>query len=152
MRALGADSNIADDIVQDTFLEILRRPLKQYSDSATASYLRRVAHNLFISRCRREGRMTVTEHAEKFESAWMRWAGFESGGRVIDALEECVGRLTERARLALRLRYAEEASRERIAKALEITEHGAKNLLQRAKGQLRECVQGKITDDPANNR
>ncbi len=145
LRALGADAATADDLTQDTFLEIMRRPLQQFSDAATASYLRRVAHNFFISRVRREGRMTVTEHAEQFEAAWMRWAGFDSGNRAMDALSECLQRLTERAQLALRLRYAKEATREEIADALEISPHGAKNLLQRAKLQLKECVQQKIS-------
>jgi RNA polymerase sigma-70 factor (ECF subfamily) len=31
-----------------------------------------------------------------------------------------------------------------IARSLEITEHGAKNLMQRAKKQLRQCVEGKM--------
>lgn len=88
--------------------------------------------------------MTVTEHAEQFESSWMRWAGFDGGNLAIEALEECISRLTERAQVAIRMRYGKEATREVIAKTLEITEHGAKNLLQRAKGQLRDCVDKKI--------
>ncbi len=144
LRALGADVALADDLTQDTFLEVMRRPFEQYSDAATASYLRRVAHNLFISRRRREGRMTVTEHVEQFESAWMRWAGFDNGNSVLDALADCFARLTERAQLALRLRFAEDSSRQAIAEALAISEHGAKNLMQRAKMQLRECVEQKL--------
>jgi RNA polymerase sigma-70 factor (ECF subfamily) len=145
LRALGADTNTADDLTQDTFLEIMRKPLEQYSDAATASYLRRVAHNLFITRCRREGRMTVTEHAEQFEQSWMRWAGFDSGNVALDALTDCLSRLTQRAQLALRLRYARDASRTEIADSLDISTHGAKNLIQRAKAQLKECVQTKLT-------
>ena len=53
-------------------------------------------------------------------------------------------RLTERARLALEMRFRGEQSRAEIAKALEITEHGAKNLMQRAKQQLKECIETKI--------
>lgn len=144
LRALGAEASLADDLTQDTFLDIMRRPLQQFSDAATASYLRRVAHNLFISRCRREGKMHVTEHADQLESAWMRWAGFDSGDRALDALADCFKRLTKRAQEALRLRYAADASRDTIASSLAITEHGAKNLLQRAKNQLRECVEKKL--------
>ncbi len=144
LRALGADVALADDLTQDTFLEVMRRPFQQFSDAASASYLRRVAHNLLISRRRRDGRMTVTEHAEQFESSWMRWAGFDSGNTALDALADCFSRLTERAQLALRLRFAEESSRQSIAEALGISEHGAKNLMQRAKMQLRECVEQKL--------
>ncbi|RMF38263.1 MAG: sigma-70 family RNA polymerase sigma factor [Planctomycetota bacterium] len=144
LRALGADAALADDLTQDTFLEVMRKPFVQYSDAATAGYLRRVAHNLFISRRRRDAKMTVTEHAEAFDEAWMRWAGFDNGNPAIDALTDCFARLTERAQLALRLRFAEDASRARIANALGITEHGAKNLMQRAKAQLRDCVRQKM--------
>ncbi len=144
LRALGADAALADDLTQDTFLEIMRRPLEQYSDSATASYLRRVAHNFFISKRRREARMNVTQHAEQFESAWIRWAGFDSGNELLESLKDCFSRLTDRAQLALRLRFDQEASRQSIAQRLGISEHGAKNLMQRAKAQLRECLEKKI--------
>lgn len=141
LRALGADAALADDLTQDTFLEIMRHPFEQYSDAATASYLRRVAHNLFISRRRRDTRMSVTEHAEQFETAWLRWAGFDAGDELLDALQDCFRRLTNRAQLALRMRFGSEASREGIATTLGISEHGAKNLMQRAKSQLRECLE-----------
>jgi RNA polymerase sigma-70 factor (ECF subfamily) len=52
--------------------------------------------------------------------------------------------LTERARLALTMRFRDNSSRDDIAAALEITDHGAKNLMQRAKHQLRECIEKKI--------
>ena len=144
LRALGADVALADDLTQEAFLEVMRRPFEQYNDAASAGYLRRVAHNLFISRRRREGRMMVTDCAEDFETSWMRWAGFDAGNSVLDALAECFSRLTDRAQLALRLRFAEDSSRETIAEALAISEHGAKNLMQRAKAQLRECVEQKL--------
>ena len=144
LRALGADAALADDLTQDTFLEIMRRPLEQYSDSATASYLRRVAHNFFISRRRREARMTVTQHADQFEHAWIRWAGFDAGNQLLDALKDCFSRLTDRAQLALQLRFSDDASRQGIAERLGISEHGAKNLMQRAKAQLRECLEKKL--------
>ena len=144
LRALGAEAALADDLTQDTFLEVMRKPFQQYSHAATASYLRRVAHNLFISKRRREMRMNVTEHADKFESAWVRWAGFDAGDAVLEALADCLSRLTQRAQLALRLRFADESSRQSIANALEISEHGAKNLMQRAKSQLRDCLEKKL--------
>ena len=144
LRALGADSALADDLTQDTFLEVMRKPFIQYSDAATAAYLRRVAHNFFITRRRRDERLTVTEHAEFFDSAWMRWAGFDGGNAALDALAECFARLSERAQLALRLRFSEDASRQTIAEALGLGEHGAKNLMQRAKNMLKECVEQKL--------
>ncbi len=144
LRALGAESALADDLTQDTFLEVMRKPFEQFSPAATGSYLRRVAHNLFISRRRRDTKMTLTDQIENFENAWMRWAGFDAGNEMLDALHHCFERLTSRAQLALRLRFADEQSRQGIATALNISEHGAKNLMQRAKDQLRECLEAKM--------
>ena len=144
LRSVGAEAELADDLTQETFLETIRRPFEQISDAATASYLRRVAHNLLVSRRRREGRMVVTEHAEHMETAWTKWAGFDGGDRALEALSECFTQLTERAKLALRLRFVQEASRQAIADALGVGEHGAKNLMQRAKNALKECVEQKL--------
>jgi RNA polymerase sigma-70 factor (ECF subfamily) len=41
------------------------------------------------------------------------------------------------------MRFSENATREQIALSLGITEHGAKNLMQRAKLQLRQCLEEK---------
>ncbi len=57
LRALGCDACSADDLTQETFLEVLKRPFEQYNQQATAAYLRRVAHNLFITLRRRSGKV-----------------------------------------------------------------------------------------------
>lgn len=145
LRALGAERDLADDLTQETFLQIIRRPLEQISDAATAGYLRRVAHNLLVSRRRREGRMIVTENAEHMETAWTKWAGFDGGERALEVLTDCFSQLTERARAALKLRFDQGASRQAIARALGVGEHGAKNIMQRAKSILKECVELKLT-------
>ena len=144
LRALGCDCALADDLTQETFLAVLRRPFEQISFAATSGYLRRVAYHLLISYRRRNQRMIVTEQAEQLESDWMRWAGFDGGELAMELLTDCFARLTERAMLALRLRFRDNASRQEIAVQLGISEHGAKNLMQRAKSQLKECVESRL--------
>lgn len=144
LRALGCDSATAEDLIQETFLRVFCRPFEHRNDSATGAYLRRVAHNLFISQRRRASKISVTERASELEEAWTRWAGFDNGDGTIEALRECMGRLTERAQLALRKRFADDISRTEIGSELGISEHGAKNLMQRAKAQLRECLESKL--------
>ena len=92
--------------------------------------------------------MTVTSEIEQLDSQWLRWAGPESDGNdLVDRLAECFGRLTARAQLSLKLRFTEDATRESIATELGITEHGAKNLMQRAKAQLKQCLEEKSNRD-----
>jgi RNA polymerase sigma-70 factor (ECF subfamily) len=71
------------------------------------------------------------------------------GESLLAALKGCLAGLTPRARWALEMRFREKRSRQRIAAALEITEHGAKNLMQRAKKQLRACVDQKMAVEDA---
>lgn len=146
LRAAGCEPNLADDLTQETFVMTLQRPLVEYSRTATAAYLRRVAMNLLINLRRREGRMHLVEDPVVFESAWISWLGDDNGEELLAALKQCLKKLTARARLSLEMRFRDGASRESIAAALEISEHGAKNLMQRAKGQLKTCIEHKKID------
>jgi RNA polymerase sigma-70 factor (ECF subfamily) len=144
LRALGCEASLADDLTQETFLAVLQRPFQEVNAAATNAYLRKTALNMLISHQRRSGKVRSVEDIELLDQTWSRWVGEDNGEAVLDHLRDCLTRLTERARLALEMRFRGEQSRSEIAKALEITEHGAKNLMQRAKQQLKECLENKI--------
>jgi RNA polymerase sigma-70 factor (ECF subfamily) len=144
LRALGCEPTLAEDLTQDTFLAVLQKPFQDYNPAATAAYLRRVAYNLFISYQRRAGKVTTVENIEEFDQQFAQWSGEDNGEAALEALRDCLSQLSERAKWALEMRFREERSRTSIAESLEITEHGAKNLMQRAKQQLRSCVEGKL--------
>ena len=143
---LGCDASTADDLTQDTFLRVLRHEtFVQHSDAATSSYLRRTAYNLLVSLHRKQGKVQTLAEPNVLDEVWNRWAGKDlSGDLAVEALRECLGTLTKRAQKALTLRYATDASRVEIGEALNITDHGARNLMQRAKQQLRRCVEEKL--------
>ena len=146
LRALGCESNEAEDLTQETFLAVLQKPFDYYGKAAAASYLRKVAFHRFISARRRSSKEVVTAELEKVDESWSKW--FEEqddGGEILDVLRECLNQLTKRARWALEMRFRDKLPRAEIAEKLNITEHGAKNLMQRAKQKLRDCVEGKIS-------
>ncbi len=144
LRALGCEASLAEDLTQDTFLAVLQRPFQDVSPAATSAYLRKTALNMLISHERRAGRVRPVSDIELLDRTWTRWAGEDDGETALNHLRECLDRLTDRARLALEMRFRGEHTRQEIATALEITEHGAKNLMQRAKQQLRECIDSKL--------
>ena len=144
LRTLGCDPALAEDLTQETFLSVFQRPFQDYNRSATAAYLRRTAHNLFVSLQRRAGKVTAVEDVEILDQSWCRWAAEDNGEAVLVALRECLDNLPQRARRALQLRFHERETRAKIAADLEITEHGAKNLMQRAKQKLRTCIESKL--------
>tara|TARA_A100001391_G_scaffold196927_1_gene176301 strand:- start:512 stop:808 length:297 start_codon:yes stop_codon:yes gene_type:complete len=85
--------------------------------------------------------MRVTASEAVLDESWQQWAGKDlTGDEAVDALGECLKQLTDRARRALRLRFVDNVPRVKIGESLGITDHGARNLMQRAKSQLRECV------------
>ncbi|QDS92966.1 RNA polymerase sigma factor [Roseimaritima multifibrata] len=143
---LGCDASTADDITQETFLKVLRRDtFVQHSDAATSAYLRRTAYNLVVSMHRRKAKEQPVAAFELFDESWDRWAGADlTGDEAGDALRNCLAALTDRARKALRMRYSDSASRAEIGDALGISEHGARNLMQRAKQQLKTCVTNQL--------
>jgi RNA polymerase sigma-70 factor (ECF subfamily) len=146
LRMLGCDESKADDLTQETFLRVLRRKtFVQHNQAATAGYLRRTAYNLLVSDHRKHKRVTTVADAATIDEIWNRWAGKDvTGNRAIDALKDCFSQLTERAQLALTMRFTNEATRIQIAEALEISDHGARNLMQRAKASLRDCVEARM--------
>jgi RNA polymerase sigma-70 factor (ECF subfamily) len=146
---LGCDAATADDLTQETFLRVLRREnFVQHNDTATSSYLRRTAYNLLVSRHRKLGRVKTVAEPAVLDEIWNRWAGKDlSGDAAVEALKFCLGKLTERAQMALKLRFTDEVSRAEIGEALGITEHGARNLMQRAKQQLRNCVEERLNQE-----
>ncbi|MEM6689150.1 MAG: sigma-70 family RNA polymerase sigma factor [Planctomycetota bacterium] len=102
LRTLGCDASTADDLTQDTFIRVMRRDsFVQHSDAATASYLRRTAYNLMVSRHRRNKKMQLVAEAGMVDEVWDRWMGKDvSGAPAIDALQDCFSHLTERAQHA----------------------------------------------------
>jgi RNA polymerase sigma-70 factor (ECF subfamily) len=144
LRAIGCELALADDLTQETFLAVLQHPFQELSTAATAAYLRKTAHNLYVSHQRRAGRVVATEDIELLDRTWTRWVGDDNGEELLQALQECFRSLGERARLALELRFRDQRSRTEIANQLAMSEDGAKNLMQRAKHKLRDCIDGKL--------
>jgi RNA polymerase sigma-70 factor (ECF subfamily) len=146
LRVLGCDASLAEDLTQETFLTVLQlqKPLEDYNPSATAAYLRKVAYHRLMTHQRRAGRVVFTDDVQQLEGQWAHWAGEDQGETLLQVLRDCLQQLTERARGALNMRFGQRLTRIEIAAALSLTEHGAKNLMQRAKKQLRVCIEGKL--------
>ena len=88
--------------------------------------------------------LPTVEDIEQLSQNWESWAGEDNGEELVDALRRCLAVLGDRAKVALELRFREHASRETIAATLGMSEHGAKNLMQRAKKTLRDCIESKL--------
>jgi RNA polymerase sigma-70 factor (ECF subfamily) len=82
---------------------------------------------------------------DRVETEWTQWVGNDNGDELLAALKHCLDSVSPRAQQALEMRFRDKASRLAIAEALSLSPDGAKNLMQRAKKALRECIERKIS-------
>jgi RNA polymerase sigma-70 factor (ECF subfamily) len=150
VRYLGADRDVAQDLVQETFLAACRatHPVLNADLRQRAAYLRGIARNQFLYWCRQHRRGPYPAAPEELERADLIWNdeflrkgdGFD----YVEALRECLKDLPENARGVLDLRYAQDKSREEMAGLLKMTEDGIKSLLRRVRSALGDCIRKRL--------
>jgi len=143
LRFLGADETLADDLTQDVFLAVFRKPFVEHSAAATAAYLRTVARNLFLMSARKRRRQPTIEQLDLADEVWERLSGRDRADAGLAALGDCVEALEGRARQAVEMFYRHDRSRAEIARELEMSDDGVKSLLRRTRELLRKCMEGK---------
>ena len=146
LRVLGCEPALADDLTQETFVEVFLKPFDDYHPAATGAYLRKVAKHLFLMQVRKAAARPAVDNLDGVDPEWAAWAKDrksedDGGQRRLRALEQCLEELDERPRRAVELRYREHASREDMARELGMAETGVKTLLQRAREGLRHCIE-----------
>ena len=140
LRALGADPASADDLAQETFLRVLRRPFEWRGRPAAAAYLRRAAKHAYLMNLRGAERRRARPLADAVDRAWERWRGDDADDPWLDALRRCLEALDEPSRALLAEKYAAGRSRAEIACAEGVGETAVKARLQRTRDKLRDCV------------
>lgn len=151
LRFIGADYSVAEDLLQETFLRAFRAKVAPeiHEHGARRAWLRRIAHNLFIDYCRRRSRSPVSFNSEDAETAEAFWKkGFyqhDEGFGCMEALEQCLKKLTESQRELVDAFYAARRSREDIAEAMGISPSGVKASLRRIRTALGECIQHQLS-------
>lgn len=145
LRFVGCTPAEADDLCQDTFLAVVDRPLHRFDTGVARTYLRRVARNNFL-KLRRSQRRRAAAEAHVGELAFDWFARDDDGVQVLEALRACLDEVSDSARHALTLRYAEQLGRRDIARHLGMSTHGVKSLLQRSYARLRACIRWRLAD------
>jgi RNA polymerase sigma-70 factor (ECF subfamily) len=144
LRFLGADGAEAEDLLQETFLAVIRSSFVYRSRGETAAYLRQVARNQLLQARRRDGRQVNTVELRGAEQVWAEVAAEDGLDEYLSALEVCLSRLKNRARQVVDLHYREGLGRAEIAARLQMKPEGVKTVLRRARQLLRLCVERKV--------
>ncbi len=148
LRFLGCGPEEAEDLTQETFVSILDKPLHRFGDAGARAYLRRVAKNAYLKRLERTHRRSEID-LDTAEAAYDWYRGDDGGAATTAALQQCLTDLSDQARQALTLRFAEQLDRPAIAARLGIGSHGVKSLLQRSYARLRACIERRLRHEQA---
>ncbi|MCG8586013.1 MAG: sigma-70 family RNA polymerase sigma factor [Pirellulales bacterium] len=147
LRYLGCEPSEADDLVQETFLALVRKPPELRDPDAMAGYLRTAARNQLLMLRRRQGRDLATADLELAENVWAEANAESRWSEWLDALHDCLKTaVTERTRKAIDMFYRERIGRAEIARQLGMAADGVKTLLRRARSALRTCVERKLRE------
>jgi RNA polymerase sigma-70 factor (ECF subfamily) len=145
-RFLGADMVTAEDVVQETFLAVVKRPdLPPAAEAgARAAWLRGIARNVFLSHCRRDRTNPVRTDSAAIEEAEATWSSvFLRGGDgfdYVEALGQCLETVPANGRRLLDMHYREGRSRADMGALCGMTEDGVKSALRRLRSALADCI------------
>ena len=150
VRFLGADSETAREVVQDTFVAASRSRSHPGPEEAEqmGPWLRGVARNLFLKACRARRRLPIPVDPSSLAEAdacWTEWtAGAQNTSVILAALRECLGRLPERQRAILAARYEHRRPRAEMAATFGMTQDGVKSALRRVRRALADCIRSHL--------
>lgn len=154
VRYLGASAELADDLVQEAFLQLLRAPFVERTPAATSAWLRTVVRNLYVKSFRRPP--FASAELDAIEATWTGFVGDGEGaggtngsGDALARLRQCLEQLDGRARSVVAWHYEERRSRVDIAGRLGIGEDGVKSLLRRTRALLKACVERRAREENA---
>ncbi|MCR9244251.1 MAG: RNA polymerase sigma factor [bacterium] len=149
LRMHGAQPDEAEDLAQECFVIAAERAALELDPAATATFLRRTARFLLLQSRRRGKHARLL--ADAVDALWEEDCATDGGSGLVAALRRCLTKLAPRTARAVQLAYGldgdEPARRREIATELGLAENGVKTLMQRARQQLRDCLDRRTEDD-----
>lgn len=141
LRRVSGDPALADDVLQDAYLRVLRKPGREATPKERRSYLYRVATNLLKDRWRRRGReRSLLDRLVGRDPAWTVPSPAGPVGDRLD-LASALDGLAPRERSLLWLAYAEGLSHREIARVMDVKPDSVKVMLFRAKKKLLDRIE-----------
>jgi RNA polymerase sigma-70 factor (sigma-E family) len=141
---LTGDRATAEDLVQDAFVRLAGRLVHLRDPGAFDAYLRRTVVNLSNSHFRRKRveRMYLERARAAVEPDTARWPARSVEDR--EELWEALGRLPQRQRAAIVLRFYEDLSEAQVAEILKCRPGTVKSLVSRGLETLRKQIRGGV--------
>ena len=144
-RSLTRSDADAEDLAQAAVVRALERGAALRDMQKAKWYLLRIVHNLAIDQARARSRVLVELHADVPEAVASDLQPDEVAVRASerDYPRAVVAALAPWHQEVLRLRFLEDLDYRAVAKALDVTEHAARQRVYRAMQELRALVRAR---------
>ena len=151
-----SDKQLAEDLVQDTFLAAFQSFDKFRKDSEPQTWLLAILNNKITDHYRRQARSAIIsinhkndiffdEHGEWREASepqpWNTGSHLLDDHEFLKILRSCMNKLSPAWLLAMNLKYLEQKNGKEICQELGITSSNFWQILCRAKLQVRACIE-----------
>jgi RNA polymerase sigma-70 factor (ECF subfamily) len=145
MQRLGADVDTAEDLAQETLVQVWRKAAQYDPARAPSAWVFTVARNLRIDRLRRQ-RLFEVELTEEADAEDELGDGHERSLDRLDAgrLADLVGALPAEQIQAVRLAYFEGLSHAEVGRVLDVPLGTVKSRLRLALAKLRSAMRVEI--------
>ena len=147
LQSIVQDFHVAEDLLQDVMLIILKKNAQLEDMDDFAAWARRIATfealNAVRKANRRKTRSLSPDALELLEETWQE-EDRESEPRRIAALRACLEGLAPRARQIVHERYFEGATGQKLADTMGLTLNSANASLTKVHRQLEECISGRL--------
>jgi RNA polymerase sigma-70 factor (ECF subfamily) len=135
LRFSCRDGALADDVLQESFLRMLRRNLPPLEEPELRSYLYQTARSVMVDHFRK------TDRDRKLATGMaIHDPPVTNAPEVPPDLERALGELRERDRQLLWLAYVEGFSHREIAGLIEVNEKSVRVLLLRARARMAKVL------------
>jgi len=147
LRVLGARDDEAADLLQETFVQMLRTPFEDRGPAALHRWLRTTARNLFYAHCRSVRRSPIALDPTAVEAALARYERDDDGAGYRHALARCLETLPQRQRELLEA-HVGGTDLPTLAAGHDLAPEALRSLLRRCKQVLRTCIDRRLHDEP----
>ena len=150
LATLGVPLDCVDDLAQEVYMAWFRTPERRPVEVEPVRWLkgiaRRMALNFFRSKRREDSRLAVVTELLATESLDVP---FPVADQTEAALGHCLGKISEKNRSVLRLRYEEGAASHVIGDRVGMTAEAVRILLMRLRAALRDCITKQLREETA---
>jgi len=141
------DRHLAEDVVQETFIKVIRSLVSYRGDGPIAAWIYRIGYReaVAVTRRRREDPLDPVAVAAEIDRPTESVEEQVLAGELVARLDEAINSLSEPVRAAFVLRDVEGLSTTEVAAVLEISASAVKMRLARARESMRRQLEEYLT-------